>query len=344
MPTLQETQNNTVRYEVKVSGKTCTQQESLGLESLWIEDHMEKIGMCVLTFSGGEIPWKTFKEGDDVEVLIGGNAKKLFVGTISGMRHSWKGSQEVLVIEAMDPLIKLAASTVTKSYNVPDATQSDDQIAKAVMSAAKVDAGKIDSSSLKKYTLQLNESNLTFLKKLAGRNGFMLVANEGKVDFIKPQSSDPAVEIPSDQLMNINMMNDQSMIPKKVVVIGFDYFNKKVVKGECSSSGVEGVGGGSKPNSTTYSGTRYVTGVRVDSDAGAKSAAEGIMEGMASGRIKGRATIQGNGSIFAGSKVKFVGFEESQNATVMVISARHTMAPGVGFRTQLEFRGDGAPE
>ena len=145
--------------------------------------------------------------------------------------------------------------------------------------------------------------------------------------------------------MNINSMNDQSMIPAKVVVVGFDYFNKKVVKGECGSADVSGVGGsGTKPDSKTYSGTRYVTGVRASSDSEAKGMATGIMEEMAKSRIKGRATIQGNGSIRAGVKVKFKGLEESQNPEVMVISARHTMAPGLGFRTQLEFKGDGAPE
>ena len=34
MSELQETQNNTVRYKVTISGKTCTQENSLGLESL----------------------------------------------------------------------------------------------------------------------------------------------------------------------------------------------------------------------------------------------------------------------------------------------------------------------
>ena len=345
MSELQETQNNTVRYVVTVSGKECTQDNSQGLESLWIEDHMEKIGMCNLTFSSGEIEWKTFKEGDDVEVVVGGSDKKLFVGTISGIRHSWKGAVEVVTIEAMDSLVKLAASTATKAYNAEKATQTDDQIVQEVLKEAKVDAGKIDTSSLKQYTLQLNESHLTFLKKLASRNGYMLMSNEGKVDFFKPGTSDPSVEVPADQLMNINSMNDQSMIPQEVVVIGFNYFEKKVVSGKCSSSSVSGVGGGgAKPSSNTFSGTRYVTGVRASTDAEAKGMAEGIMEGMAKGRVKGRATIQGNGAIRAGVKVKFKGLEASQNPEVMVVSARHTMAPGVGFRTQLQFKGDGAPE
>ena len=344
MAELQESKNEAVSYEVKVSGNTCTQDESKGLERLTVEDHQDKIGLCIMEFSSGEVDWSGIKEGDDVEVSVGGSTDKLFVGTVSSVRHSWKNDVEVIVVEAMDPLIKLAASTATKAYNVTEQNQSDDQIVSSVLSDAGVDAGQIDSSSLKQYTLQLNESYLSFLKKLAGRNGYLLRAKDGKVDFVKPQGSDPAVEIPPEQLMNMNSSNDQSMIPKKVVVIGWDYFNKKVVKGECSSSSVAGVGSsGSKPDSKTYSGTRFVTGVRVGSDSAAKSMAEGIMERAAKNRVQGRATIQGNGQISAGKKVKFTGQQKSQNPDVMVKSATHILEPKTGFRTQINFFGEGAP-
>jgi len=345
MAQLVENTNETPAYELVVSGNTCTQADSLGLERLIIEDHMDKIGLCIMEFSSGEIAWDSFNEGDDVEVKVGGSDKKLFVGTISSVRHSWKSDVEVVVIEAMDPLVKLASSTATKSYNATSASQSDDQIVKSVLGEVGVDVGQVDSSSLKQYTLQLNESYLSFLKKLASRNGYQLRANEGKVDFMKPQGSDPSLEIPPEQLMDINSANDQSMIPQKVVVIGFDYFNKKVITGECSSSDVEGVGsGGGKPDSKTYSGTRYVTGVRASSDAAAKSMAEGIMESAAKRRVRGRATIQGNGELCAGKKIKFTGQEKSQNPEVMVFSATHVIEPKTGFRTQIHFYGEGAPE
>ena len=219
MAELQESKNEAVSYEVKVSGNTCTQDESKGLERLVVEDHQNKIGLCIMEFSSGEVDWSSIKEGDDVEVSVGGSTDKLFVGTVSSVRHSWKNDVEVIVVEAMDPLIKLAASTATKAYNVTEQNQSDDQIVSSVLSDAGVDAGQIDSSSLKQYTLQLNESYLSFLKKLAGRNGYLLRAKDGKVDFVKPQGSDPAVEIPPEQLMNMNSSNDQSMIPNKVVVM-----------------------------------------------------------------------------------------------------------------------------
>lgn len=344
MAQLSESINETVAYEVKVSGNTCTQAESKGLESVMIEDHLEKIGLCVLELSAGEIDWDSLKEGDDVEVKVGGGTGNLFKGTITSLRNTWKDAQQRLVVEAMCPLVKLAASTATKSYNAKDATQSDDQIVKDVLSGASVDAGTIDASKLKQYTLQLNESNLSFLKKLASRNGFMLKSNEGKVDFVKLQSSDPALEIPPEQLMNIDSDNDQSMIPKKVVVIGWDYFNKKVVKGECESSGVSGVGSsGDKPDSKTYSGTRFVTGVRCSSDDEAKGMATGIMENTAKRRLTGRATIQGNGKIVAGKKIKFTETGKGQNPDVMAYSVTHRMSPKTGFVTRISFYGEGKP-
>ena len=40
------------------------------------------------------------------------------------------------------------------------------------------------------YTLQRDESNHGFLRRIAARNGYHLLAQEGKIDFVKPQYSE----------------------------------------------------------------------------------------------------------------------------------------------------------
>ena len=340
-----ETINEVVSYTVTIAGETCTQQESKGLERVMVQDDSEKIGFCTLEFSGGEIEWSKFEEGKDVEVVVGGSNVKVFAGTITGVRKNWGDSIPTVIVEAMDPLVKLAATSRTGSYNAKDASQSDDQIVKDILGKAGVDAGTIDSSSNKSYIAQLNEPDLKFLKRIAARNGYLLRANEGKVDFVKSGNSDAAVEIPPDQLMDFNSMNDQSQIPSEVEVVGFDYMKKTVVSGSCKSSAVSGIGaGGAKPDSKTFSGKRVVTGVVVRSDAEAKALATSIMEKSAQGRVKGTATIQGNGALHAGKKVKFTGLGEGQNPEAIIVSATHIIEPKVGFRTKLRFKSEGAPE
>ena len=51
-----------------------------------------------MEFSSGEVDWSSIKEGDDVEVSVGGSTDKLFVGTVSSVRHSWKNDVEVIVV------------------------------------------------------------------------------------------------------------------------------------------------------------------------------------------------------------------------------------------------------
>ena len=79
-------------------------------------------------------------------------------------------------------------------------------------------------------------------------------------------------------------------------------------------------------------------------DAEAKALATSIMEKSAQGRVKGTATVQGNGALHAGKKVKFTGLGDGQNPEAIIVSATHIIEPKVGFRTKLRFKSEGAPE
>jgi hypothetical protein len=343
MSELVENENQATGYTVTLGSETLEQHDAKGLESIMIQDHEEKIGVCFLSIGHGELDFESFKEGDDVKVEVDGSDDPLFQGVITGIRHTWKGGKEYCNIQAMDPLIKLAATTDTKSYNDESQTQSDDQIVKEVLSDASVDAGTIDTSTVKRETTRMNESALTFIKRLAARNGYIVDSSGGKINFRKPQSSDPAVEIPPEQLMSFDSTKDASMIPKTVKVIGFDYMENKVVQGEFSSSDVTKVGGGDAPSSTIFGGTHYVTGVRVTTDDAAKAMAQSIMEKAAKGMMKGKAAIQGNGTVSSNTKLKFTGMNEGFNAEVTVVSTTHTIDDG-GFKTTIQFRGNTAPK
>ena len=85
-----------------------------------------------------------------------------------------------------------------------------------------------------------------------------------------------------------------------------------------------------------------MTGVRASSDSGERN---GDWDYGRDGEESHKGARDDSGKWFdsCGRKGEVQGLRR-QNPEVMVISARHTMAPGLGFRTQLEFKGDGAPE
>jgi hypothetical protein len=81
------TSNTSASFTVNVAGTKITQAEPNGLQSLMVEDHVDMIGVCEMTFVGSRIDWGSLEIGADVDVTVGGSTRKLFVGFITGLRH-----------------------------------------------------------------------------------------------------------------------------------------------------------------------------------------------------------------------------------------------------------------
>jgi len=155
--------NSTSRFKATVCGTSFEQGGSQGAESLVIEDHVDMIGIAQLTMNVGGASWKSITIGGDFEAEVGGSTRKLFKGYVTEIRYAFSKGQRKLTIVAMDPLVKLNASRVTKVYE----KQKDSDIASSVISAGGCSAGTVDATSAKHdYVLQRNESNLNFLRRL----------------------------------------------------------------------------------------------------------------------------------------------------------------------------------
>ena len=53
--------------------------------------------------------------------------------------------------------------------------------------------------------------------------------------------------------------------------------------------------------------------------------------------MRGRATVQGDGSLHAGGKIKFSGHPEGFNAEGFIVSSRHKIYVRGGFTSELVF-------
>lgn len=331
------TTNEAPRFTITIAGNEFTQAETDGLEYLSVEDHVDMIGVAQfgMRIASG---WDRFNIGDEVTVEVGGSDRKVFVGYITGFRHFWKKGKEQLILQAMDPLVKLSSSRVTKVYE----EQSDSDIVSAVIGDAGETPGTVDSTDgTNKYVFQRNESNLNFLKRLASRNGYLLLANEGKIDFVAAQFSGSSVEIPKNEMMSLDYTFTDVHIPTDVTVIGWDYLTKEKV--EASGSSVDSIGGGSAASATTWGGTAYISDVHVSTQAGATAMAEGEFNRLARTLVRGKATVQGNGAIHAGVKIALKDNAVGFNPEGYVVSARHIVESGEGFITEFHFVGNTKP-
>jgi phage protein D len=266
----------------------------------------------------------------------------MFKGLVTGLRHHARaGTIEYVTIVAMDPLCKLGASRHTRIFE--EVTDSD--IVSSVLGDASVDAGTVDSTSgSNKYVIQRNESDLSFLKRLAARNGFLLLGNgEGKVDFKKVQYSGTKKEFGRSDLQQFDYTVTHQGVPPSVTVVGWSYVDKAKVEG--NSSSVDTIGGGSDAVAKTgsiWQADLFITDVHVADEGAARAMAESEHNRLARSFVRGSATVAGTGEIKAGSLVKFKDFATGFNPEAYVISSRHIVENGV-YTTEFHFIGNTEP-
>jgi phage protein D len=334
-------------FTLTLAGATMNQAEPKGLLSLVVEDHLDMIGMAEATFlPESEVKWDSVKFGSDVEVVIdeaGENAAgvKIFVGIVTEIRYSVSAGRRVMVVSAMDPLCKLAASRHTRVFE--DKTDSD--IVSSVLGSAGVQKGAVDSTSgANKYTFQRNEPDLYFLKRLAARNGYLLTAKEGKIDFKKTQFSGSPVEIAQDEVESFEVSLTNAHLAPKVTVVGWDYIKKEVVTSTADKGKADAIGSGTNAVGASdglWSDPAFVADLLVATQSGADAMAASELNRLGRTFLRGRAVVHGNAKLHAGVKVKFTNFGDKLNAEGIVISSRHSVGDG-GFRTEIHFCGNTA--
>jgi len=309
------TENEGPRFAIEVAGETLNQAEPKGVTSFFVEDHVDMMGVLKVTISQTGLEWSTIKMGDPATASFGGNADKVFNGLITGLRHhQHKGGMEYVTIIAMDPLCKLGSSRHTKVYE----EQSDSDIVSAVLGAAGVSAGTVDSTSgTNKYVIQRNESDLMFLKRLAARNGYLLLGDkDGKVEFTKAQFSGSPIELAREDLIEFDYTVSHQTIPPSLTVYGWSYVDKKKVEGTASSGDVDTIGGGKnavKETGVIWQDDAYVSDVQVADQGAAKAMAIAELNRLARQFVRGRAKVKGTGEIHAGVLVKFKSFATGFN-------------------------------
>jgi len=339
---------STAAFEIQVSGTTVTQAEPLGLTSFSVEDHLDLIGMCEMTFVGPRdqqdskeyLDWANVWINDKVEVSIGEGDPE-FVGHIVNLRHRFGSGQDLLTITAMDPLHKLAALRQHRSFT----ELKDSAIATTILGELGL-MGTVDATNATRpYFLWRGESGLALLRRLAARNGYVVAARDGKIDFKKPaQSQSVDLEIAKGSLIKLDYNFGPQNIPDSVIVRGWDPGTKEAVEGVFAGSSVAPMADGEDATTITWADPPQIGDVWVTTDSEAKHMAEVQMNHLANQLLRGRATLEANGSVQVGNLVRFTKHPRGFGPTAQVVSVRHRLAGSNGvFTTEIQFSGNVYP-
>ncbi|MEZ4321600.1 MAG: contractile injection system protein, VgrG/Pvc8 family [Myxococcota bacterium] len=336
----------TYRVDIGGLGQAVTHDAPQGMDYTMVEDHIDMIGVAELSFKAGDgrgeqADWSSFQMGADVEVTVGGSDRKVFVGTIVGLKHGHARGRDSLTLRCMDPLAKVMASRSTQTWEGKTDADVVNEILGKYGAVGLID----DTEGESPYTFQRNESDYHFLRRLAARNGYVLTANEGRIDFRKPQY-DGGHEVTRDQVISLDYEQSTRQIPQTVRVIGWDYLTKQKIEATAGAGDLEGIGGGQdlvSGGGQTFAGEATISDVWVASQEAAKRMAVAEMNRLARMGVRGRATVQGSGALHAGKPVRFVDQKAGFNPDVFSVSARHRVSNKAGFLTEVTFCGNTRP-
>ena len=329
------TQKNALTYDLKVSGKSYSQNSTGGVASVVVEEHVDMIGMLVMRVSASE-DW-TYKIGDDVTLKV--EKEEVFSGTLTGLEPSFSvETGPALTLRAMDPLYKLTRGRKTRQFD----KMSDSDAVKKVLSDAGLSASVDTTSPKHEYILQRNESDMAFVRRLAARNNFMLRMEKGKACFKKAQYSGNGMEIEIAQdsnkptIQSLEMKYSAADQVQEFVVHGWDYNKKEQIVGKATSSNVDKIGDGElglKICGSMGKATAYVTDVPVTNHSLAEVMAKSELNRLSRQFLRGTARLRGGigVDVRAGAMITFKGLPAKYNGRFFVVSTRRSWSTGGTF-------------
>lgn len=330
-------------YQVTIGDTTFKQPEQDGLESLILEDHVDMVASLTVRVAGSEhAPSWNFEIGQAVEARLGTGSVLLFKGEIVALEPSW--SPEGLLtqtIRCYDNTHRLARGRKTRWFE----EKTDSDIAQSVGAECGLEVECDPTDEKHAYTLQRNESNYTFLKRLAARNNFLLAVDEGKLIFKKANAASTPTKIQmggdSPRLRSLKLAFNTVEQVTEVIARGWDIREKKEIVGRATTSDVESIGGGdvgAQVSSSKFGQhTAYITDVPFSTQSQANILAKSEMNRLARQFGRGSATVDGNDALRAGSIVEFEGLNRPHNGKYYILSSRHLITPQNGYLTEITF-------
>jgi phage protein D len=325
-------------YEVTIGGTKFTQADPQGLEMLVFEDHVDMLDMLTIRVGGSEEqPKWNFNIGDEIKVKLG-SGTQVFEGELVSMEPSYQvEGVSSISLRALDKMHRLGRGRKTRFWE----KKKDSDVVSEVGAECGVSVDADATEETQPYTLQRNETNIAFVKRLAARNNYLARIVDGKLEFKKAtfQGSSVAVKM-GEGLRSMRMSFNSMDMVQKVVVRGWDITKKAEIVGQATTGDITAIGGGTKGADVAGKfgdATAYVTDVPVSSQAMANQVAKAELERLARQFCHGSLSVTGNDKIRAGTMVELSGLSQNVNGKVYVLATRHQISSRTGYTTEVMF-------
>src|SRR5712671_2289956 len=291
-----------------------------------------------LVVSDPNLKWQekpTFTDCKQVKIELGvpGKLKKVFDGEVTAWRTELERSgPTVMVLRGLDRSHRLMRGHKTKTYAQASPIDCAQQIASAAGLTAKTSAGQ--PAPVKTFRIQANESDFSFLRKMADLEGYLFYVEGSDLHFERPTLSstdDFTVTFGEDVKTFLPVANFRRPAAK-VEVGAWDSAGKAPLTGKAKPGDELWSVPGGKPGADVakFQGTKASVGI-VESQVATQEHADTVAKAALTKRslefLTAEVEVQGNPEIKPGAmvNVKKVGVYSGH---YMVTEANHFFDAG----------------
>jgi len=336
------------RPTVRIAGEADVRVTELVM-AMRVEEHEGGMSSLEMRFSnlapttdgGAELAFDAhskLKLGADIAIYSGDAAqpREIFRGKVTAMELEYKiGSGPELTVLAEDALSAARRARRSKIYT--DKSPAD--VVRAIASDQGLRPVLSGLDGPRATWAQLNESDLSFLRRLLGRfdADVQIVGEELQVSPRKDVGRGTLELALFGQLARVRVIADLADQVSKVTSCGWNAKDGAKVKGEAGSGTHLGPGRGRDGKAVLEealeSRAEHLGHVAVGTDAEAQALAEAAFDLRARRFVRAEGTAEGNAQLRVGTNVTLTGVSPQFDNTYYVVRACHLYDLQQGYRT-----------
>ncbi len=286
---------------------------------------------------GGRQPDFTLQDiglGAELEILMGDeNPARLFRGEITGLEERYGEGAPTLVLLVQDRLHRLARSRNCRSFE----EQSADDLVRRIAGEAGLQAD-VGFSGLAVNWNQLNESDLAFLLRIAGRFdiGLRLVGDTLRA---RPEEPDPEpVRLSTqDSALKVRLLADLNHQPESSTVSGYNLADDAEADFTASAMtpAPAGTGAAATLGDLGWQSAEIVPQPFPRSSAEAEAYASGHFRRQGRRFIQGDIVCRGEAGLASGREIELSGVSPRLQGRYQIVHCVHRFDNQSGYETHL---------
>jgi len=332
-------------FEVKVGGSELSPEAKDRLVRAEFSESLDRLDVMQLVFNvPPEEPDPVVDAiaiGKEFTIEFGdGTSTRTGYGDITELTHHYSaGDGWQLTFTGLDRLHRLRGDCHTRVFE--QMKHSDLISTIAGDHGLSGQAEGVSSSPMD--TFQAAETDAVFLKRLARMYNYYLRVEDNKLVFGRRNQADGEVTVTlGEDVEELSIRASVEGVVKSVTAVGWDSAAQAKVEGTKDS--VKRVSGDlvSTDAIGDFGSQRLVLGSTSASDASMVDAlAEAELQRRAENFVKGHVVVEGNPAAKPLAKLKIKKGPEKLQGEYIVSQVTHSLEPGVGYKTRIEFFSDG---